>query len=328
MKTGIVMERKKEYMIVMTNEGRFYRAVTIAHAEVGTEVQFQSIPPSKAARQWSQMLQYRYTKAVVAAVLFLMVLIPAYSWHGSNQAFAYMNIDINPSVELKLNDRMQVLDIEPNNAEAEEIVALLSDWKKEDASDVTMDLIQASRDNGFVNEGNQVLIGISYLESDFDHQYLEEMEGTLNEESKQMTVAAYLIPDEWRRKAKDDDLSVNKWMAERLTDEENLNEDTENIPETIDDTDKEIIQSFYQKPASQGEKDTSESSDDFSDAVPVHPKVEPQNSIERQSPGGDQEKEPELLPGKAEFDLHHEDRSSRSPATSNNGNDPVPETLP
>ncbi|MYL18314.1 anti-sigma factor domain-containing protein [Halobacillus litoralis] len=328
MKTGIVMERKKEYMIVMTNEGRFYRAVTIAHAEVGTEVQFQTIPSSKAARQWSQLLQYRYTKAVVAALLFLMVLIPAYSWHGSNQAFAYMNIDINPSVELKLNERMQVLDIEPNNAEAEEIVALLSEWKKEDASEVTMNLIQTSRDKGYVHEGNQVLIGISYLESGFDHQYLEEMEGTLNEESTRMTIAAYLIPDEWRRQAKKEDLSANEWMAERLTDEEHPDEDTESIPETIDDTDKEIIQSFYREPASEGGKEPHETSEDLPDTDPVHPKVEPQNSIDRPSPMDQLDKKPELLPGKEAYDFHQKERASDTAGTGGTGHEnesaPVP----
>ncbi|WP_062512801.1 anti-sigma factor domain-containing protein [Halobacillus sp. KGW1] len=282
MRKGIVMEQSKRYMIVMTKDGQFHRAHKMAGAEIGMEVQFSVVEPRKGMVLWSCVKRHNHMKVAIFAIIFLLALFPAYSWYGSNQAYAYMNIDINPSVELELNDHMQVLDITPQNAEAEEIVASLGDWKKRDASEVTFDLINKSHEKGYVNEANQVLIGISYLQSEYDHDYAEEMEEYLTEQEEHLSVATFLVPDDLRRQAEKGKETVNELLADRLSDD-STEEEAETQAVAIEDDDKEIIQSFY------NDDESSEGSEES--VVPVEIPVLP--NVEKKNPHATSPTEPE-----------------------------------
>ncbi|ARI78176.1 anti-sigma-I factor RsgI family protein [Halobacillus mangrovi] len=277
MRKGIVMEQKKEYTIVMTHDGRFHRARCLQHAEVGMEVHFQALQEKQTLFQWSQIIDKSHFKVAIITLALLLAFFPMYSWYGSNQAYAYVNIDINPSVELELNDKMQVLDISPKNEQAEEVLANLNGWKKRDASEVAYDMINLSREMGYVNSDNQVLIGISYIQSDQIDEYSKQMEQFLAERSTGMTIATFLVPEEIRQKANKSDQSVNAIMAERIDSRSasNIDENVSEVSITVEDDDKEIIQSFYKK--------TPPSSDEVESSIkekPIEPKAS--NSLENQ----------------------------------------------
>lgn len=259
------MEQQKEYMIVMTSDGRFHRAEKMEQAEVGMEVHFRIAAEQKVLYRWTQILQSNHTKVAVIAIVFLMTLFPIFSWYGSNQSYAYMNIDINPSVELELNDQMQVIEIVPQNKEAEQIVSSMKNWEKKDASEVTFDMIQQSQEMGYVNKDNQVLIGISYLKADFDQNYSEEIETFLLERSDAISIATFLVPDELRKKAHEQKGSVNEMVAERIK-KQPVEVEKDSVPITVEDDDKEIIQSFYKEESSEEDQETPDTS-----IIPVTP---------------------------------------------------------
>ncbi|GEN53063.1 anti-sigma factor domain-containing protein [Halobacillus faecis] len=269
MKKGIVMEQQNEYMIVMTSDGKFHRAEKINHADIGMEVQFRTVDERKVLHQWTQVLRNRYTRAAVVAIIFLLMVFPVFSWYGSNQAYAYMNIDINPSVELELNDQMQVIDIIPQNDEADEIVTTLKDWKKKDASEVTFELIELSQERGYSNDANQVLIGISYLKEEVNQDYTEEIETFLMEKSANISIATFLVPKDLRRKAIEQKASVNEMVADRIKKEVTDQKGESELPVHVEDDDREIIQSFYKEDSS--EEEQGEVLD--SDMKPVAPPV-------------------------------------------------------
>ncbi|WP_035509969.1 anti-sigma factor domain-containing protein [Halobacillus karajensis] len=273
MKKGIVMEQQKEYMIVMTSDGKFHRAENIEQAEIGMEVHFKTAHEPKVLHQWAQVLRNHHTRVAVVAIVFLMTLFPIFSWYGSNKAYAYVNIDINPSVELELNDKMQVIDVIPQNREAKEVVSSLDDWEKNDASAVTFELIQLSQERGYVNDAHQVLIGISYLKENINQDYTEEMETFLMDRSEEISIATFLVPEELRKKAHEQKASVNEMMADRI-DEKKRNKDTEeDLPVTVEDDDKEIIQSFYKEESSNEEQKESDAS--VEPIIPVSPHPHP-----------------------------------------------------
>ncbi|KHE72328.1 anti-sigma factor domain-containing protein [Halobacillus sp. BBL2006] len=266
MRKGIVMEQKKEYTIVMTHDGRFHRARRLNHAEVGMEVHFQALHEKHAMFRWTQVIDRSHFKVAIISLVLLLTFFPIYSWYGSNQAYAYVNIDINPSVELELNDKMQVLDISPKNERAEEVVEKLEDWKKRDASEVTFDMINMSREMGYVNSENQVLIGVSYIKSDQIDEYSKQMERYLSERSGGMTIATFLVPDQIRQRANESNQSVNAIMAKRINNEGTADSDKDTISVTVEDDDKEIIQSFYKNSSPSSEE--RESSVDKNESEP------------------------------------------------------------
>ncbi|WP_394219968.1 anti-sigma factor domain-containing protein [Halobacillus trueperi] len=255
MKKGIVMEQQNEYMIVMTSDGKFHRAEKIDYADIGMEVQFRTADERKVLHQWTQLLRNHHMRAAMVAIIFLLMVFPVFSWYGSNQAFAYMNIDINPSVELELNDKMQVIDMIPQNEEAEEIVSSLKDWKKKDASEITFELIELSQEKGYVNDANEVLIGISYLKEEADQNYTEEIETFLVEKAENISIATFMVPKDLRREAIDQKASVNEMVADRIKNEEMDQTGESELPVHVEDDDREIIQSFYKEDSSEKEQE-------------------------------------------------------------------------
>ena len=241
------MEQSRNYTIVMTSDGLFHRADRLEAAEVGMEVQFNVAEEKRKLFGWTQILRDNRMKIAIATIVFFVTLLPVFSWYGSNQAYAYVNLDINPSFEMELNDKMQVIAMNPQNDEAENIVALLEDWKKKGASEVTLQTIQISQKLGYVNQAEQVLVGISYVRSDqVENDFSKEIETYLTDEYVGMSVAAFYVPSSIRNEAKDSGKSVNAVMAEYLTTSGSETKSTAKKM-TVDDTDKEIIKSFYNK---------------------------------------------------------------------------------
>ncbi|RWZ55285.1 anti-sigma factor domain-containing protein [Halobacillus fulvus] len=253
MRKGVVMEQNRDYTIVMTGDGQFHRAKRVQHAEVGMEIHFEALSKNRTLFRWTQLIHNHYSRAAIIALVILLTVFPMYTWYGSNQAYAYVNIDINPSVELELNDDMQVIDMVPHNAESESLIENLEDWKKQDASEVTFDLIQLSKDMGLVNEKNQVLIGVSYIKSDHLGDLSSDIETYLTDQSLGMSVAAFLVPENIRKQAHDTGKSVNAFLADTI--EKDQPEGDEMVPSvTVEDEDKEIIQSFYNEDTSTSEE--------------------------------------------------------------------------
>ncbi|MFG6149596.1 anti-sigma-I factor RsgI family protein [Halobacillus sp. B23F22_1] len=239
MRKGIVMEQNEKFTIVMASDGTFHKAKRLKRANIGMEVHFQ---PFKESSMKNMFLIHRMKFAAVALAL-LLTLFPAYFWHENNKAYAYVNVDINPSVEMEVNDQMKVLTLNPLNEEAEQLITKLNNWKKKPASEVALQMISLSQIEGYMKSDQEVLIGVSYIkESAVD--FSEAIESYLDQEVEDLMLASYNVPKGVRKQAEDKDTSVNELMAESLEEEaENMNKEGS----SIEDDDKAIIQSFYEE---------------------------------------------------------------------------------
>ncbi|MCA1012169.1 anti-sigma factor domain-containing protein, partial [Halobacillus halophilus] len=245
MRKGIVMEHKKGYTIVMTHDGSFHRALRLHEAEVGMEVHFQAIPNNKHLRPLGWLSSIVPWKIGIIALVLVLASLPFYINYGSSQAYAYVNIDINPSLELKLNDRLQVIEITPRNEEAEKLMEMFTGWKKKDVSEVAFEMITISRENGWMNQRNQVLIGISYLKSNPTASLAKSMEQVLSARAKDLSVAAYNIPSSLREQALEANQSVNEWVAKQLSNEQSDTKGAASID--LMSEEKEMIRSFFEE---------------------------------------------------------------------------------
>ncbi|WP_079480770.1 anti-sigma factor domain-containing protein [Halobacillus salinus] len=271
MRKGIVMEQNNNYMIVMTNDGQFHRAERLENAEVGMEVQFTALAEKRFF--FGKMVRDNRMKMAVAALIFLLAAFPIFSWYGSNQAYAYVNLDINPSVKMELNDHMEVISIIPQNEDAEKLIPLLSKWKKKDASEVTLQLIQLSQEQGLVNEKNQVLIGVSYVKSGGPGDLSNQLESYLSTEELDLAIATFDIPDRIRQEAEKTGASANKLYAENM----DQSTDAEQVPK---EDDRAIIQSFYNEDSSGNIADQSTTENPSSETS----ESESRDNIEEQKP--------------------------------------------
>jgi hypothetical protein len=150
-KKGIVLELDEEFVTLLTPEGEFIQVKKDGDYEIGEEIEAQVIKRPIVHRR---SFRYVITSLVAAVVLLVTTLFH----FPSNEVYAYMSIDINPSIEVGVDEQLKVLKLKAYNEEGKRIVSQLSHWKKKEFADITMEIIELSMQKGYLQEGGQVLI--------------------------------------------------------------------------------------------------------------------------------------------------------------------------
>ncbi|TCT18007.1 anti-sigma factor-like protein [Melghiribacillus thermohalophilus] len=217
MKKGIVMEKKARYLVVMTHDGLFYKAKPDLDCDIGEEIQFEPIFEAKTHVVPSIFHTFFQKRIIAALAVLLLALFPVYSWYSSSKAFAYVSIDINPSIEITVNRKLNVLELTPINESAERLIPMLPDWKGQNVEHVTLHIIETSRKEGML-EGQSVLIGVSYLNNG-NNDLTEKLQTFLQEKEEEMPIATIEIPDTIRKQAQEEKVSMNYVMAEKIVED-------------------------------------------------------------------------------------------------------------
>lgn len=150
----------ESFLTLLTPEGEFLRAKKqdIAYS-IGEEIYFFPIVDSEK-RKWLLSIKNSFKlksiwKPVTALILFISAVFPIYQ---SNQAYAYMSIDAESSIELGLNKKMQVVEINGFNDDTEKIIAELEDWKKLDVAEITKILLAELKEEGIIAAEEPIII--------------------------------------------------------------------------------------------------------------------------------------------------------------------------
>lgn len=158
----MIMEVDERFLTLLTPEGEFLKA----HKQkqdyvIGQEIQFS--PVSEYSKRKSLFFHTFPGKALTAAIFAIMIGVVSFiPFSGSNDVYAYMSIDVNPSIELAVNDELEVVDIEAYNSEGQHIISKLENWKKLDVTTVTTYIIEEIKKQGFFQNHNKVLITTVY----------------------------------------------------------------------------------------------------------------------------------------------------------------------
>lgn len=159
MKNGIIMEMDDEYLTLLTPNGEFLRSKKRNNSySIGEEISF--MPVEKKQRNYilfiKQMFLHKPLPVILTALLlFLGSLIPMYE---NNKAYAYMSIDVNPSIELGLNKNMQVVKLNGFNSDGKNIISHISDWKKQEVSQVAREILNEMNKQGFLKQHHSMVI--------------------------------------------------------------------------------------------------------------------------------------------------------------------------
>jgi Anti-sigma factor N-terminus len=163
MKKGIIMEIRRDVLIMMTPDGQFVngKKVRNGHYAIGEEITFF---PVKEGKRFISGYNWKSAAAILTAAI-LMITLFSVSFIQSNKAYAYVSVDINPSLELSLNRENQVIDITPYNEDGKVIIKKLKDWEKEDVSEVTEEILRLSEKLGYLKNARNVWITSTMTDS-------------------------------------------------------------------------------------------------------------------------------------------------------------------
>ncbi len=182
MRRGIIVEKNKKYVTLLTPDGQFLRTkYEQQDYEIGQEVTFPN--ESRLERKkagFFDLLRLRPLNAgilsIAAIIVVIFTMMPSFS---SQKAYAYMTIDINPSFELKLDHNYQVIGVTPLNKDAKQVLASMKDLEKNDMTKVVQEIIDDCDKKGYVNDSKSIYISTVY-ENKQDNTYKTNVKSKIN----------------------------------------------------------------------------------------------------------------------------------------------------
>lgn len=210
----------KRFVTVLTPEGEFLRAKNGSpEYQIGQEIVFVPVTYEKKA-SFSSLLRSRMVWS--AAVLILgLLFIPFYQ---NNQVYAYLSIDINPSMEMSVNEKYQVIKLVAYNDDGERIIEQLKGWKYKDAETVVSGIIHEIKQQGYLKENQRLVLASVFAKNEAhkkETRWDEEVE-EIKEEIEKETFAITVIKgskDE-REKAAAAGLTTGKYKEMKLKKEQ------------------------------------------------------------------------------------------------------------
>lgn len=236
------MKQSRRSTIVLTSEGTFLEISAQGQAEIGQEVEFsaQELVRRTRIRHWTPSMK-NFMRVAVLVLVFVLALFPVYSWYHGNKAYAYVSLDFNPSIELKVNNRMDVVSIAALNEDAKTVLANLTDWQDEDVETVAASILRISSDLGLLADSESIIIGVNYIDTkQEDKQLTNILEGSINGFNDTLHIASYQVPDKVRETAQDEQKSMNEIMAESILE----GNSSKSVP-ALTQSDSAIIKDFY-----------------------------------------------------------------------------------
>lgn len=177
MKKGIIMEINDTGLTLLTPDGQFLQARKQDHPyKLGEEILFKPISQKKMAYHFFGFKQL----SIAAAAMFVIIgsLLPVYQ---SNRAYAYMSIDVNPSIELGINKNMQVVNLKGFNLDGKKIISHIGEWKKQNVTEFTQVVLNEMKKEGYLKTHHSMVISTVRTESPE-----EQIDKQLTEKIKQI----------------------------------------------------------------------------------------------------------------------------------------------
>ena len=214
MKTrGIVMEVNKKTVTVITKDGRFCRLPKRSHVEIGQEYAYHS-----SSRPWMS----------AAAVLVFLVLTAVHTFNVPATAVAYVTVDINPSLELGVSKKMEIVSVVPMNDDA---INLLDGLKLKGLPlEIGLDeIFKIAKQKKYIHEESPTII-LAGMSANNENKNMEPLQDVLNKasekfSSEQTTVkmSVVSVDKKTRDDAKELGVSAGKYMVLQEGQAENAN---------------------------------------------------------------------------------------------------------
>lgn len=224
MKKGIIMEINERFLTMLTPEGEFLQAKKQEHYyEIGQEIYFSPIQEAEKEKLWSfsifSGLKGKSFAAMAMAVALIIAIVSFIPFHNQNQVYAYMSIDVNPSIEIGINDQLKVIELTAYNESGKQVIETIEDWENKSLNDVTGQLLTAIKEQGYLAAQKDVVIGtvhtgkiIETSEEKLDRSIKKLEENIKQDEVKIISVEA---TTEDRELAKESGVTVGQFVKEK-----------------------------------------------------------------------------------------------------------------
>ncbi|MCR4366656.1 anti-sigma factor domain-containing protein [Bacillus amyloliquefaciens] len=335
MRRGIIVEKNKKFVTLLTPDGQFLKTKNDHRTcEIGEEITFEGETRMGRRASFFDFLKLRPFKlgvfTMTAIILFILILLPVFS---DNKAYAYMTLDINPSIEMALNSKYEVIELTPLNYDAKQVISDIGDWKSSDFKEVISNIITDCSKHGYVKESKEILISTVYENTD-DNTYkkgVKKQLADMTEKYKGTYQVQSLESDmETREKAKQEGMSTGSYIRrnEKKTEEKQPEKQTDGNETDQKDTETDADQSEQpdtEKPAA--DEKTAPDEEKAAEKPGNNETTPGTEEAKPDSQDGNQQTEKNAASGSEENTQKEQDGETEQPPTQNpqeNGNDKEP----
>jgi hypothetical protein len=226
MKKGVILSVNKRFVTLLTPEGEFLKTKRQEREyEVGEEITFS--PAKQKFTLAFSNIHSSFKKTAVLSIastfLILFSILPSYF---SGPVSAYMTIDVNPSIELELDDDLEVLKLTGLNEDGKLVIGQLKDWKGKDIKAVTNRIVETTKQLGYLKGNKQIVVSTTLMEKnkELDKNLKAEIKEISEQDNVSKTKMKVIQATKSDRKhAREQGISTGKYL------EKKLNEDKDKI---------------------------------------------------------------------------------------------------
>jgi len=223
---GIIMEISEKYAIVLTRQGQYLRVKNKPQYQLGMEIEISKT----AEKPW--------VKYIPAAAMFVFCIgLLSFLIYASTTPYSYVNLDINPSLEIAVNRFDYIIDIKAMNEDGKMLIKGKSLIGQPFRQGVGLLLQQLEEEKYLEAEGQKTLLFTIVSE---DSKKIREFDAAISDAvsvrlQARENLEAYIIHtnQETRRNAARENVSSGRYLLLQEL-EERVGEDVD--PETLRDT--------------------------------------------------------------------------------------------
>lgn len=230
---GIVMEVSTGSVVVMTRDGEFLKVKKPSSGiSPGNEITAAVLPEAHAERHRFHKIRYA---SIAAAILIL--LIPILYLKQAYATVAYVNVDINPSIEMGINKYNKVNDVYGLNEDGKKLLQKV-DINGADIHDALDSIINAARESGYISEDGENHIEVALVAIDKESVNITEdtLVDYVSSAVRDTRVDAKIKVQGADKKTHDDaakeNMSTNKYLDKNQDGRESINVDVKKQPDT------------------------------------------------------------------------------------------------
>ncbi len=186
------MDKDGRFLTLLTPDGEFLKVSSDGvHHDIGDEIPIPVLEEEKSSpfAFWQRLKR----KSVVALAIACLFLLFAFFPLNQNQVYAYMSIDVNPSIELGFNKNLKVIELIPYNEEGKKIIEELGDWKLKGIHEVADSILNTIKSKGYLKKEQEIVISTVHIaeskqEADQEiEKTISDLEKTISEEHAKVT---------------------------------------------------------------------------------------------------------------------------------------------
>lgn len=276
---GIILEQLKDKLIVLTKDGDFIEVDKPNDSvDIGEEIEI-----NMEKRNRKQI----FKGFASAAAIFLVLFIGSYSAYGYYTPQGYVDIDINPSIEISYNLFGMPIKVHGLNEDGNKVIKRIGKFSHKSIDIAVNEIIKAAEEEKFISKEkeNIMLITVTQLKKKINNESLKNSVSSYSKENRIVMKTIFLEGSKTiYEKAKEQRISPGKLILideaiEKSSRNELNNVNEKSVKEIIDITNKknEEKNKFNDLQKEKTDKEMSNNSKDT-----IKPNAEEETRIEKE----------------------------------------------